>query len=258
MKLISWNVNGIRACFRNGLRDFLVKEKPDIFCVQETKAHPEQLDPEKFEDLFDHRYWSSCEIKKGYSGTCTFLKSEEPYAVEHGIGIKKYDQEGRFVITRHPDFSLYNVYFPNGAMNETRHNFKQDFLKDFTQHLKEQIEAGEEIILVGDYNVARKPEDVYDPVRLKKTSGFLPEEREWFNESFLPAGFVDLFRHFYPDKKEAFTWWSYRQNARPNNRGWRIDYVCVTPGLVPHIKKIQHLDQQLGSDHCPVLVEIDL
>ncbi len=257
MKLISWNVNGIRACFKHGLREFLAKEKPDVFCVQETKAHPEQLGPEKFEDLFEHRFWSSSEVKKGYSGTCSFFKSEEPLAVSHGIGIKDFDQEGRFVVTQHPEFTLYNVYFPNGAMNEERHNFKQDFLKKFTKHLKEQIDAGEEIVLVGDYNIARLEHDVHDPVRLKSTSGFLPEEKEWFNESFLPTGFVDLFRHFYPDEKDKYTWWSYRQRARNNNRGWRIDYICVTEGLVPFVKKIQHLDQQEGSDHCPLMVEFD-
>ncbi len=258
MKLISWNVNGIRACYKNGLRDFLVKEKPDIFCVQETKAHPEQLSAEKFDDLFAHRFWSSSEVKKGYSGTCTFLKEDEPLEVSHGIDEKKFDQEGRFVVTRHDDFILYNVYFPNGAMNDVRHAFKQDFLEKFTKHLQEQIDLGEEIVLVGDYNVARLPFDVHDPKKLAKTSGFLPEEREWFNDSFLPSGFVDVFRHFFPEKEKAYTWWSYRTNARLYNRGWRIDYVCVTKGLVDHIKSITHLDEQRGSDHCPIKIEFDL
>jgi len=258
MKLISWNVNGIRACYKNGLRDFLVKEKPDIFCVQETKAHPEQLTAEKFEDLYAHRFWSSSEVKKGYSGTCTFLKEEAPLEVMHGIEEKRFDQEGRFVVTRHEDFLLYNVYFPNGAMNDTRHDFKQDFLKTFTEHLKEQIDLGEEIVLVGDYNVARLPFDVYDSEKLKKTSGFLPEERSWFNDSFLPSGFVDVFRHFNPEKEKSYTWWSYRTNARLYNRGWRIDYVCVTPGLIDHVKSFKHLDEQRGSDHCPVQIEFDL
>ncbi len=257
MKLISWNVNGIRACYKHGLKDFVKKQKPDILCIQETKAHPEQLSAEKLEDVFNHRYWSSAETKKGYSGTCTFLKEEEPLFVEHGIHIKEFDQEGRFVVTRHPEFLLYNVYFPNGAMNETRHDFKQDFLKRFTAHLKEQIDAGEEVIVVGDYNVAHLEYDVHDPKRLKNTSGFLPEEREWFS-SFLEIGFVDLFRHFYPEEKDKYTWWSYRQNARPGNRGWRIDYICVTEGLLPLVKKMGHLDQQKGSDHCPTYVELDL
>ncbi len=257
MKLISWNVNGIRACFKHGLREFLLTQKPDIFCVQETKAHPEQLGPEKFEDLFKHRFWSSSKIKKGYSGTCTFLNVDDPLAIEYGIGIKEFDEEGRFVVTQHPEFTLYNVYFPNGAMNKVRHDFKQSFLKKFTNHLKKQIKLGEEIILVGDYNIARLEFDVHDPVRLKETSGFLPEEKKWFNESFLPTGFVDLFRYFYPEKKNKYTWWSYRQRARNNNRGWRIDYVCVTKGLIPYVKQIKHLDEQEGSDHCPLMVEFD-
>lgn len=249
LKIVSWNVNGIRALHRKGLRNFLERQKPDVFCVQETKSKEAQLNEEKYSDLYPYGYFSEAS-RAGYSGTCTLTK-EEPEWVEHGIGIEKYDSEGRFVVTKFPEFLLYNVYFPNGGTGEVRQSYKMEFLEDFTEHLAEQIAAGEEIILVGDYNVAHTEIDVHDPVRLSKVSGFLPEEREWMS-SFLDVGFIDTFRHFNPTAKEKYTWWSYRERARDNNRGWRIDYMCVTPGLLPFIKSFKHLDHQVGSDHCPL------
>ncbi len=252
MKLISWNVNGIRACYKKGLEEFLRQEDPDFFCVQETKAHVEQLKDEKMESLFPHGYWSSCEIKKGYSGTCILSKRKLDFS--KGIGIKEYDQEGRFSIAHIGDVKLYNVYFPNGAAREERHVFKQNFLRDFTAHLKKEIDAGQKIMLVGDYNVAHNDIDVHDPKRLSKVSGFLPEEQKWLGE-FLEIGFVDLFRHQNPNEAHKYTWWSYRERARLMNKGWRIDYVCVSQNLKPQITRMEHLDQQEGSDHCPLLVE---
>lgn len=256
MKLISWNVNGIRACAKKGLLEFLQLQDPDIFCLQETKAHPDQLD-ETLLYPFDYRgHWSSA-LKRGYSGTVTYLKrSQKDIQVDNGIGIRKFDSEGRFVVSEHPDFALYNVYFPNGGASLDRHNYKQDFLKKFLKHLKKRMDEGREIILCGDYNIAHKDIDVYDAKKLADVSGFLPEEREWFS-GFLEAGFIDTFRYFYPQEKHRYTWWSYRERARIGNRGWRIDYVCITKGLEKRLKSAAILDEQMGSDHCPVVLELD-
>lgn len=251
LKIISWNVNGIRAIYKKDLAGFLERQKPDIFCVQETKCKEAQVSDEKFESLYPNSFWSEA-VKPGYSGTATFTKIK-PLEVMHGIGEEDYDSEGRFVITQYPQFLLYNVYFPNGGMGEERHNFKQKFLADFTDHLAEKINEGHEVLVLGDYNVAHKDIDVHDPKRLSKVSGFLPEEQEWFTE-FLEVGFVDAFRHFYPNMKDKYTWWSYRERAKEHNRGWRIDYMCMTPGLIPHVKSFKHLDTQTGSDHCPLEV----
>ncbi|MCB0392610.1 MAG: exodeoxyribonuclease III [Bdellovibrionales bacterium] len=255
MKIISWNVNGIRACAKRGFLEFIKREDPDILCIQETKAHPDQLDEELLHPLGRVGYFSSAE-RKGYSGTATFLK-QQPDDVYHGIRIKKFDSEGRFVVTEQKDFTLYNVYFPNGAAREERHLYKMEFLDKFTKHLKKKIDNNEKVIVVGDYNVAYLDYDVFDPVRLSKCSGFLPEERECF-KSYLDIGFIDTFRYFYPKEEQIYTWWSYRENARIANRGWRIDHICVTENLIGKVKDTKILDQQLGSDHCPVVMEIDL
>ncbi|MBT4762852.1 MAG: exodeoxyribonuclease III [Bdellovibrionaceae bacterium] len=254
-KIVSWNVNGIRACSKKGFFEFIEGYDPDVLCIQETKAHPEQLSEEQLEPFGRKSYFSSAQ-RRGYSGTATFVKKDVLNA-EHGIGIRKFDNEGRFVVTEHKDFLLYNVYFPNGAAREERHLYKQEFLAKFTKHLQKKMKEGYEIILLGDYNVAYKEFDVHDPKRLSKVSGFLPEEREWF-ESFLKKGFTDVFRKFYPEDTDKYTWWSYRENARTNNRGWRIDHICVTEGLLGKIKNIEILDQQMGSDHCPIAMEISL
>ena len=195
MKIISWNVNGIRACHKKGLVDFVNKENPDIFCVQETKAHIDQVEQEARQLHRPYAYWSSG-IRKGYSGVATFLAAE-PKSVAHGIGIEAYDQEGRIVVTEHPHFDLYNIYFPNGGSGEERHQFKQKFLYELNTHLREKLKSGREVIVVGDYNVAHDNVDVYDPIRLSKESGFLPEERAWF-DSFLEMGFIDTFRYLNP------------------------------------------------------------
>lgn len=254
MKLVTWNVNGIRACQKKGFLDFFEREKPDVLCLQETKAHNEQLDSSLMNPFGYESFWSSSITRKGYSGVVTY--SNQPVdAVQHGIGIKKFDDEGRFVVTRLHDILLYNVYFPNGSAREERHLFKQEFLTKFLRHLMKQLAGGEKVIVVGDYNVAHRPIDVYDPVRLQKVSGFLPEEQEWFGQ-FLDAGFIDAFRHFHPNAKDRYSWWSYRELARVANRGWRIDYICVSENLKSSLKSADILDQQEGSDHCPVVVEL--
>ena len=253
MKIISWNVNGVRAAYKKGLIEFIDREDPDILCLQETKAHAEQCEPMIVSPPGRTSHWSSA-TRKGYSGTATYVKAQVK-DVSYGIGVPEYDSEGRFVITDHGDFVLYNIYFPNGGSGPERHDFKQRFLKDLNANLQPQIKAGRSIIVVGDYNVAHKPIDIYDPVRLANESGFLPEERAWF-DSFLELGFVDTFRHFHPNEPERFTWWSMRERARIGNRGWRIDYICVTRDLVPRLKRAQVMDGQEGSDHCPVLLEM--
>ncbi len=255
MKIISWNVNGIRACARKGFLDFFRQQDPDILCLQETKAHPEQLEEELISPLGRISHWSSAQ-RRGYSGIASYFR-EAPLGVSQGIGEPRFDSEGRFVISKHKKFTLYNVYFPNGSAREERHQFKQEFLDIFTRHLQEKIAQGEELIVLGDYNVAYMEIDVFDPQRLSKVSGFLPEEREWFRR-FLDVGFVDSFRHFYPNEPHRYTWWSYREMARQGNRGWRIDHICVTPGLVPHLKSVEIMDWQEGSDHCPVQLVLDL
>lgn len=252
-RIISWNVNGIRACATKGLVDFIQELEPDILCLQETKAHREQVDPSLQSLGYDFDCWSSA-VKKGYSGVATF-SVHHPVSAERGIQMPAYDSEGRFVVTDHGDFLLFNVYFPNGGSGPERHGFKQKFLKDFTAHLQALKDQGRSLIVVGDYNVAHQEYDVFDPVRLSKESGFLPEERQWFSE-FLSLGFVDTFRRTHPQAHQRYSWWSYREGARPGNRGWRIDYICVTEDLFPRVKNAEILDHVHGSDHCPVLIDL--
>lgn len=255
MKIITWNVNGIRAVMEKGFRQFVEEQNPDILCLQETKCHRDQLNgaeilPPEWKD-----YWSAAE-KPGYSGTATFTR-REPTGVQRGFGIPQFDAEGRMVVTEFPEFELYNVYFPNGGSGMVRHDFKQEFLRRFGHHLAKRVKAGRSVIVVGDYNVAYLDHDVYDPKALQRESGFLPEERRWM-VNFLESGFVDGFRYFHPDAKEVYTWWAYYQNARVNNRGWRIDHICVSRDLEKRMKRVQVLSDQEGSDHCPVMMEIDL
>ena len=255
MKLVSWNVNGLRACQKKGFLEFFEREKPDILCLQETKAHPDQIDETLINPMSYKSHWTSCVTRKGYSGVVTYTALPVS-GVGYGIGVKKFDDEGRFVITEINDILIYNVYFPNGSAREERHLFKQEFLKKFLRHLMKDLAGGKKVIVLGDYNVAHRDIDVYDPVRLSKVSGFLPEERQWFSD-FLSVGFVDSFRHFHPSAKDRYSWWSYREMARPANRGWRIDHICVSENLKPSLKNADIWDQQEGSDHCPVLLEID-
>lgn len=255
MKIITWNVNGIRSVIQKGFFEFVESQNPDLLCLQETKVHPDQLDEAIQSPSGWRTFWSSAQ-RPGYSGTATFCRVT-PEEVHYGFGIPKFDAEGRMVVTRFPKFLLYNVYFPNGGAREERHLFKQEFLKRFGSHLVRKARAGENIILVGDYNVGYLDIDVYDPKALSTESGFLPEERKWM-VGFLESGFVDGFRYFHPDEKNRFTWWSYLQNARLGNRGWRIDHMCVSRGLEKRLRSVEILDGQMGSDHCPVVMEIDL
>ncbi len=256
MKIATWNVNGLRASFDKGLLYFAKKASPDILCVQETKAHPEQLEDTK-RNFYPYSYWSVCGRKKGYSGTAVFSKKPAE-RVQRGIGIKKFDWEGRVLIFERENFILLSIYFPNGALTPQRHLFKQEFLKRLSFFLEElKTRSKKELIIVGDYNVAYKDIDVYSPETLQNTSGFLSEERRWFQD-FLNKGYVDVYRHFYPDKAGAYTWWSLRERARAKNQGWRIDHICITENLKSKVKSIEICDRQMGSDHCPLLMEIEL
>jgi exodeoxyribonuclease-3 len=254
IKLVTWNVNGIRASYPKGLSQLVAEMKPDILCLQETKAHREQVEPDGQTLGFPYDAWSSA-IRKGYSSVATFSRIE-PQKISKHIDHPEYEKEGRIVWSTYEHFDLYNIYFPNGASGEERHFFKQTFLKSLWSHLQFEIKRGREIIVVGDYNIAHKEIDVYDPKGLSKESGFLPEEREWFDE-FLKLGFVDAYRHLNPEKKQMYSWWSYRELARGKNKGWRIDYICITQGLLKNLKSCDILMEQLGSDHCPVVAEFE-
>ena len=228
MKLLSWNVNGIRAAVKKGFLEYLENENPEIICIQETKAHKEQLTAEILEDHGYFTYWHSGQ-KKGYSGVATFCK-EEPLYIQEGIGIKKYDDEGRVLITEHNKFLLYNIYFPNGQKNEERLKYKLDFYDDLLPIINDQVESGNNVIVTGDWNTAHRPIDLARPNENKNTSGFMPIEREKVDEYIL-NGWVDTFRLFH-EEGGRYSWWTYRFGARDRNIGWRIDYFFVNEGMV--------------------------
>lgn len=252
--IISYNVNGIRAAIKKGFDTWLADTNPDIICIQESKAHPEQVDFSFAEALGYHHHWVSAE-KKGYSGVVTISKTKPDKVVE-GCGIEKYDREGRIIRTDFGEWSLLNCYFPSGTSGEERQQFKFGFLDDFFDWIEELKKERPKLIIVGDYNIAHTEIDIHNPKSNKKTSGFLPEEREWMTKWF-ESGFTDAYRHLNPEKIE-YSWWSYRANARKNNKGWRIDYQSVSNNLKDLLKEAKQLGDVVHSDHCPVYLEIDL
>ena len=254
MKLLSWNVNGIRAAVKKGFLEYLEDENPEIICIQETKAHKEQLTSEILEDHGYFTYWHSGQ-KKGYSGVATFCK-EEPLYIQEGIGIKKYDDEGRVLITEHNKFLLYNIYFPNGQKNEERLKYKLDFYDDLLPLINDQVESGNNVIVTGDWNTAHRPIDLARPNENKNTSGFMPIEREKVDEYIL-NGWVDTFRLFH-EEGGRYSWWTYRFGARDRNIGWRIDYFFVNEGMVEICTDADIHQNIFGSDHCPVSLILDL
>ena len=254
MKLLSWNVNGIRAAVKKGFLEYLEDENPEIICIQETKAHKEQLTSEILEDHGYFTYWHSGQ-KKGYSGVATFCK-EEPLYIQEGIGIKKYDDEGRVLITEHNKFLLYNIYFPNGQKNEERLKYKLDFYDDLLPLINDQVESGNNVIVTGDWNTAHRPIDLARPNENKNTSGFMPIEREKVDEYIL-NGWVDTFRLFH-EEGARYSWWTYRFGARDRNIGWRIDYFFVNEGMVEICTDADIHQNIFGSDHCPVSLILDL
>jgi len=241
-------VNGIRAALK------IKKEKPDIFCVQESKSQEDQVDHSIFEKLGYHAYWHSAE-KKGYSGVITFSKVQADKVLA-GMKKKKYDDEGRVLRTDFGDWTLLNCYFPSGSSGDLRHAFKMDFLHDFRPWVKKLRKKRPNLIILGDYNVVHEDQDIHNPSRKDKPSGFRPEEREWLSKWF-KKDFTDAFRYLHPEKQE-FSWWSYRSGARKNNKGWRIDYISVSKKLENKIIAAGHHHKAVHSDHCPVYLEIDL
>ncbi|SMG52248.1 exodeoxyribonuclease-3 [Marivirga sericea] len=254
MKIISYNVNGIRAAERKGLSDWLKTEQPDIFCVQELKANIDQIDTSIFEDLGYQIYWHSAE-KKGYSGVGIFTKLK-PNNVEIGCGMEQYDREGRVIRADFNDFSVLCTYMPSGSSGDPRQNFKMQWLTDFRSYIQELKKTIPNLLICGDYNICHQAIDIHDPVRNKNSSGFLPEEREWMTD-FLSDGFIDSFRYL-NKKPDQYSWWSYRSAARERNKGWRIDYHMLSENLVNKLKSADILQEVKHSDHCPVKIELNV
>lgn len=255
MKIISYNVNGIRAALKKGLIDWLKDENPDVFCIQESKSQKEQVPEEIFSELGYTAYWHSAE-KKGYSGVITFSKVEANNVVE-GMGNEKYDVEGRVIQTDFEKFTLLNCYFPSGSSSEERHSFKMDFLNDFYPYVQSLKKKSKPLIILGDYNVVRLDFDIHNPTRKDNPSGFRPEEREWLNNWF-ENDFDDAYRVLYPDLEDQYSWWSYRAGSRQKNKGWRIDYISVDKGLSAGIKSVRHAKDDQHSDHAAIIMEIKI
>lgn len=253
MKIITYNVNGLRAAVGKGFPEWLKQGQPDVLCLQETKLQPDQFPAEAFADSGYKPYLFSAQ-KKGYSGVA-ILTRQEPDHVEIGMGIEKYDNEGRFIRADYGDLSIVSVYHPSGTSGDERQAFKMEWLEDFQRYVVELQKTRKNLILCGDYNICHEPIDIHDPVRNATNSGFLPEEREWMTR-FLDAGFIDTFRHLNPEKQQ-YTWWSYRFNARKNNKGWRIDYCMVSEPVKPLLKSAYILNDAVHSDHCPAVLEIE-
>ena len=248
MKIVTWNVNGLRAVYRKNALAPLLDWTPDLLCLQEIKARPDQLTGEQRNIPGYQTIWNPAE-RPGYSGVAT-LTRQEPSEVTFGIDIPEFDVEGRVIRTRLPDFLLFNVYFPNGQRGQDRVDFKLRFYARLLEICDELHASGEKIIITGDFNTAHKPIDLKNPDSNQTTSGFLPEEREWVGK-FLDQGFVDIYRSLYPER-EQYTWWTYRFNARQRNVGWRLDYFLVSESLVSHVKDVVIHEDIMGSDHCPV------
>lgn len=252
-KILSWNVNGIRGVAKKGFLEWVASESPDILCVQETKAVMEQLTP-ALTDLAGYRsYWHGAEAKKGYSGVGVYTK-EEPRNVEKSIGVRRFDAEGRFLRLDYSDFTLMNVYFPNGKKNAERLQFKMDFYDTFLAYAEELRRVQPRLIFVGDVNTAHREMDLARPKESSTVSGFLPIEREWIDKA-ISLGYVDTFRHFHPDEIQ-YSWWDLKSRARARNVGWRIDYVFVTREMSPAVKSAFIYSDVMGSDHCPVGIEL--
>jgi exodeoxyribonuclease-3 len=254
MRIVSWNVNGIRAVIRNRFWEWLAEDAPDILCLQETRIHLDQLTERMRDPPGYHTFWHSAE-RKGYSGVASFCQ-KHPLAVHRGFGQPSYDAEGRVLITDHPDFTLLNAYFPSGRRGHERVAFKIEFYEALLEFCLGLRTEGHKLIICGDFNTAHQPIDLARPKQNAKTSGFLPEERDVFGR-WLAHGFVDAFRQRKPEAQE-YSWWTYRFDARTRNIGWRIDYFLVAEELMPRVEEARILGSVLGSDHCPIELQLDL
>lgn len=252
MKIFCWNVNGLRAIQKKGFMEWFREVSPDILCLQEIKASVDQLNDEIVNPNGYHVSWNSAE-RKGYSGVVTFSK-KKPTKVYYGMGIERFDIEGRIVRCEFKGFDLLNVYFPNGTSGPERLQYKLDFYDAFLAHCEELRKKGKKLIICGDLNTAHKAIDLKNPKPNEKNSGFLPIEREWVDK-FVAHGYVDTFREF-NQEPDQYTWWTYRADARNRNIGWRLDYFFVTPDLIKKVKNSIITPEVMGSDHCPVALEI--
>ncbi len=252
-RILSWNVNGIRAAAKKGLIEWLQHESPDVFCMQETKASPSQLTADLLEPRGYHAYWSPAE-KRGYSGVAVYTR-ERPRLVEP-MGISRFDNEGRFLLLEYPDFTLITAYFPNSQDGGKRLDYKLDFCESMQSLCGEIDGAGRKLVVCGDYNIAHRPIDLARPKENEQSAGYLPEERAWMDR-FIGAGYVDTFRMFHSEGQH-YTWWSYFTRGRERNVGWRIDYHCVNPATAGFVESAGILPHVMGSDHCPVDVLLNL
>ncbi|RJQ39959.1 MAG: exodeoxyribonuclease III [Dehalococcoidia bacterium] len=248
IRLLSWNVNGIRAVKVRGFLDWLKRDIPDVLCLQETKATPEQLEPELRQPEGYHTYWNHPE-RKGYGGVATMSRLE-PRRVALKLGNEILDAEGRVILTEHPGFILLNVYFPNGKKDASRLKYKMDFYREFLAYADTLVSKGEKLVVCGDYNTAHKEIDLARPKANEKISGFLPEERAWLDE-LVAHGYSDTFRHFNREPGQ-YSWWDIKTGARARNVGWRIDYFFISNNLLPALQSAFILSGVTGSDHCPV------
>ena len=253
MKIISYNVNGIRAALKKGFIDWLKSANPDVICIQETKAHKEQLDVTEFENAgYPYHYWFSAQ-KKGYSSVAIFCK-EEPKHIEYGTGIESMDFEGRNLRVDFDEVSVMSMYLPSGT-NAARLDYKFNYMDEILAYAAELKKTIPNLVICGDYNICHEAIDIHNP-KMKGVSGFLPEEREWLTK-FIDSGFTDSFRFLNPERQE-YSWWSYRANSRANNKGWRLDYAMVSEPLQSKIARAYILTEAKHSDHCPIVVELDL
>lgn len=257
MKFISWNVNGLRAVHRKGNFSWLLQQDADFICLQEVKATPDQL-PEEVRTLAGyHSYFDYAKTRKGYSGVAVYAK-ENPLKVAYAMGIPEFDQEGRFIILFYQEFILLNVYFPNGGRGPDRLNYKLRFYDAFLEYIEKiRREENKKIIFCGDINTAHEVIDLARPKENEKTTGFLPEERAWL-DAVVSSGYIDVFRHFYPSKIDAYTYWDMKTAARERNVGWRIDYFFVSNDLASQLDSAKIHNEVAGSDHCPIEMTANL
>ena len=248
MKIITWNVNGIRAALGKTALDWIFAQQPDALCLQEVKAREDQLNADQRTMLTLPFVWNSAQ-RPGYSGVATFFK-QQPEKIVLGMGAPKFDVEGRVIQTAWDGLRLFNIYFPNGRRGQERVEYKLEFYAHLLELCVSLHKQGEDIIITGDFNTCHMPIDLKNAKANEKTSGFLPEEREWVRK-FLDNGLVDVYRHLYPDKVQ-YTWWTYRLNARERGIGWRLDYFLISESLLPRVKDVIIYENVMGSDHCPV------
>ncbi|MDI9617769.1 exodeoxyribonuclease III [Methanothermobacter sp.] len=254
IKIISWNVNGLRAVYRKGFLDWFMEEKPDILCLQETKASPEQL-PRRLRYVEGYRSFFTPAERKGYSGVAMYTRIP-PKSLREGFGVERFDIEGRIQVADFDDFLLYNIYFPNGKMSDERLKYKLEFYDAFLEDVNRERDAGRNTVICGDFNTAHREIDLARPKENSNVSGFLPVERAWIDK-FIENGYVDTFRMFNKEPGQ-YTWWSYRTRARERNVGWRLDYFFVNEEFAKNVKRSWILSEVMGSDHCPIGLEIEV